>query len=406
MTVSQTAVRIAFVAVMLGISGCSSSGDAEYYGYEEEFILPEPDMVPVTPDDRPGKTVDELLGVRMQGVTVKTVQEEEIQQDDMPAYEQSGRFGSKEKVSLRKGLNAPDAKIIYGAKRREDTTVVRGLELKENEKDELIAFSEEEVLADIIAPKADEVKVIEVVSNASEKETPAASIEIVPAKTVEIPVIRKEEAAVQVKPDSPETKPAAEVQVAGPAVPALVLVPAEGGDDDVDMPVSLSVPVSAEQTEAVEASFTPEPLVEPIPQAFILTPPAPAASFDEPMPDGEIRLKAPAGAEEPRFLVSQEIGTVAFVSGKTDLPEAAGALVAEAVDTLKNHPDGRVLLIGYDGSATWKGSASRARKRAEAVAAALREKGVSPAQIKIETEISAPYGEETGRHVEIYIEYE
>lgn len=391
MTVSQTAVRIAFVAVMLGVSGCSSSKDAEYYGYEEEFVLPEPDMVPVTPDDRPGKTVDELLGVRMQGVTVKTVQDEESP-DDTQVYEQAGRFGTKEKVSLRKGLNAPDAKIVYGAKRREDTMVVRGLELKENEKDELIAFSEEEVLADIIAPKADEVKVIEVVSNTPDEEIQAAAVEIIPAKTVEIPVIQKEETAV----------PATEIQAAGPAVPAGV---PEEKADDVAKPVSLSVPVSVEQAEAVEASFVSEPLLEPIPQAFILMPPAPA-SLEDALPGGEVRLKAPAGAQESHFMVSQEIGTVVFASGKTDMPETAGETAAEAFEALKNHPDGRILLIGYDGSATWKGSESRAEKRAEAVAAVLKKKGVPAAQIKIETEISAPYGAEAGHHVEIYIEYE
>lgn len=397
MTVSQTAVRIAFVAAILGVSGCSSSGDAEYYGYEEEFVLPQPDMVPVTPDDKPGKTVDELLGVRMQGVTVKTAQEEEKEYETQ-VYEQAGRFGSKEKVALRKGLNAPDAKIVYGAKRREEATVVRSLELKENEKDELIAFSEEEVLADIIAPKADEVKMIEVVAAGADKEMPAAAVEVVSAKTVEIPVIRKEEAVVQVQPvPAAEINSAAEIQAAGPAVP--------DADGDIADPVPLSVSVAAEQTDAVEASFASGPLVEPIPQAFILTPPS-AGSFEEALPDNEIRLKAPAGAQEQHFMVSQEIGTVVFASGKTDFPETAEKTAAEAVEALKNHPDGRILLIGYDGSAAWKGSARRAEKRAEAVAAVLKKKGVQPSQIKIETEISAPYGEETGRHVEIYIEYE
>jgi len=173
MTFFSIAVRVALAVFVLELGACSSSKDTELYGYEEDFFVPEPDMVPVTPDDKPGRTVDEMLNLAPPSVTVKKKEYASVSKDDQ-VYERTGRFGSKEKISLRKGLNAPDAGIVYGSQKRKDVQELRALEVKKQEKDELQAVSEEELLTRIISPKTTELELIEVVPASSERKEFAA----------------------------------------------------------------------------------------------------------------------------------------------------------------------------------------------------------------------------------------
>ena len=171
--------RKAFVGLAMLLAACSAQNDKlDWYGYNDDFVLPEPDMVPETPDDKPGKTVGEMLGgeplpvYAVSGkVTVNKAAEKTLEQ---PAYEHAGRFAEREKISLRKGLNAPDAALIYSAKKRAPETEVRPLEVKNTiEKDELVVKSEQEMLASIISPKSRALTVVEVVKNDEKLPEPA-----------------------------------------------------------------------------------------------------------------------------------------------------------------------------------------------------------------------------------------
>ena len=168
MTFFSIAARVALVVFVLGIGACSSTEDPIFYGYEEDFAAPEPNMVPVTPDDKPGRTVDEMLNLTSSSVTVK--KKENTPSESRQLYEHAGRFGSKEKISLRKGLNAPDS-VLYGSQKRKEVQEVRSLEVKKQEKDELQAVSEEEMLTSIITPKTTKLELIEVVPVRSDKKT-------------------------------------------------------------------------------------------------------------------------------------------------------------------------------------------------------------------------------------------
>ena len=211
MTFLSIAARIVLVTFVLGIGACSSTEDSLVYGYEENFVVPEPDMVPVTPDDKPGRTVDEMLNLTSPAVTVK--KKEDKPSERVQVYEHAGRFGSKEKISLRKGLNAPDSGVLYGSQKRREAQEVRALEVKKQEKDEFQAMSEEEMLSGIIAPKATKLELIEVVSAPAGKKAEesghslpsltvsADSNEVIVSKSVSFePAHEKEENIVLLKP--------------------------------------------------------------------------------------------------------------------------------------------------------------------------------------------------------------
>lgn len=245
MAVSSAFSRIGAAVLLAALGACSSVGEEDIFGYDESFIIPQPDMVPVTPDDKPGRTVDEMLEMKQSVTVKKAVYQEPAELDQM--YEHAGRFGSKEKIALRKGLNAPDSGIVYGSRKRRDAEVVRPLELKEREKDKLLAVSEEEMLAEIIAPKTEGVEMIEVVSPAGSKDpAPAGQSETLPAARNKQP----EAAALPVVPLVPLTPPVVEKP------------------ESVSPEVTLKAP---ETPEKMPEQF--EPLVQPSP-VIQLTPPS------------------------------------------------------------------------------------------------------------------------------------
>lgn len=214
--------HIAMMFIVLGTGACSTERKSDLYGYESEYALPEPDMIPVMPDDNPGRTVDEMLGLKPGTVIVKKG-EYALRNGDFGQYEHQGRFGSKEKISLRKGLNAPDAGIVYGKGKRRPVEEVRGLEIEKQLKSEEEALSEEEILARIIAPKKTEVQIIEVVpAKTANLPAPAVREELVPAGTAdyipfekngrqdkEIVLLQPAALSGPVKRDAPENTPVA-----------------------------------------------------------------------------------------------------------------------------------------------------------------------------------------------------
>lgn len=266
MAVSSTFSKTVFGLCLLTLGACSSANDAELFGYDDNFAAPEPDMVPVTPDDRPGRTVDEMLDVNVSAATVNKGDYRAAAETDK-MYEHAGRFGSKEKIALRKGLNAPDSGIVYGGAKRRAADVVRPLELKEREKDGLAAMSDDEMLAEIIAPKPAQVEMVEVV--AAEKredraerpqtaQTPMPEIvPLTPAKPepAVVPGLAAEPAA--------EPEPAPENEAA--AVPVTLPMP------QPSRPVVINEPL-VEPAPAPMLRW-PEPASEPEPETFVLTPP-------------------------------------------------------------------------------------------------------------------------------------
>lgn len=299
MRISISQCRTALVlGVFLGMAGgCGLfSGEPEYYGYEEEFIVPEPDMIPSMPDDNPGRTVDQMLEMKPRPVhEIKPVIGEEVsdaetapKKESEPAYEHEGRFGSKEKISLRKGLNAPAADMVYGTRRREEATVVRPLELKTAAlTPETNEASEEEILSGIVAAEdgkaaAKEESVPPMTPAApveAEKDEPAPESERLPVEAAAAPAPEKAAPAgkemipgvemIEVVPLG-KTKTAAAEAVR--TVEMIEVVPVSGADAQADAAV-----LPAEKENAAEQ-------VEIVPPAIPARKEKPAAPASDPKP--------------------------------------------------------------------------------------------------------------------------
>ena len=160
----RTVLKCAVLGIIAVAGGCSVfSDDPEYYGYEEEYTYPEPDIIPSMPDDDPGRSVDEMLD------EARTPAQENAKREAAGVYEHEGRFGSKEKISLRKGLNAPVEGVAYSESSREPVSVVRPLALQKAEKAQSGGKSEAEILAEIVKPAEEPVRMVEVVPADAEK---------------------------------------------------------------------------------------------------------------------------------------------------------------------------------------------------------------------------------------------
>lgn len=353
--------RKAFVGLAMLLAACSAQNDKlDWYGYNDDFVLPEPDMVPETPDDKPGKTVGEMLGgeplpvYAVSGkVTVNKAAEKTLEQ---PAYEHAGRFAEREKISLRKGLNAPDAVLIYSAKKRAPETEVRPLEVKNTiEKDELVVKSEQEMLASIISPKSRALTVVEVIKNDEKLPEPAPKTD-----NVEIDFQLKPDTQALIEPRkqdvvldalAPEPEPVKErVALVEPVKPEL-LQPLVAAPVAAQKPVlKLVVPPKQRQKPAftLKAPETQKP-------ALVLKMPETQKSA--------FTLKAPVAEEA----FKQKIGTVLFNGSSAALPASAKAVVNEAVQAWNDNSIA-VLQVRHAGG-------SLAERRARAVADALKRAG-------------------------------
>lgn len=351
--------RKAFVGLAVLLAACSQPSDKpDWYGYGDDLVLPEPDMVPETPDDKPGKTVGEMLGGEPMTVhavngkiTVNKAVEKPVEQ---PVYEHAGRFAEREKIALRKGLNAPDAKLVYSAQKRAPETEVRPLEVKNTiEKDELVFKSEQEMLEAIISPKPRELKIVEVVETAAEPPAPAPKtddaeidFELKP-DTQALIEPRKQDVILEEPASEPEQKQIALVE---PVKPELL-------QPLVAEPVATEKPV-------LKLNVPPKQRQKP---AFTLKAPEPAKPA--------LVLKMPE-AEQPSFILKepaaddafkQEIGTIAFKSNSSALPASAKSVIREAVNAWNDNSIA-VLKVSH-------ARGRLAEKRAKAVADALKKAG-------------------------------
>ena len=351
--------RKAFVGLAVLLAACSQPSDKpDWYGYGDDLVLPEPDMVPETPDDKPGKTVGEMLGGEPMTVhavngkiTVNKAVEKPVEQ---PVYEHAGRFAEREKIALRKGLNAPDAKLVYSAQKRAPETEVRPLEVKNTiEKDELVFKSEQEMLEAIISPKPRELKIVEVVETAAEPPAPAPKtddaeidFELKP-DTQALIEPRKQDVILEEPASEPEQKQIALVE---PVKPEL-LQPLVAEPVATEKPVlKLNVPPK----QAEKPAFTLK-APEPEKPAFVLK-----------MPEAEqpsFILKEPAADDA----FKQEIGTIAFKSNSSALPASAKSVIREAVNAWNDNSIAVLKVCHARGRL--------AEKRAKAVADALKKAG-------------------------------
>lgn len=435
MTIKKSCFKAFVVAgMMTGLTtGCSIfSGDSEYYGYEDEFVYPEPDIIPSMPDDNPGRTVEQMLNmqprpvneigdVSVQEPSVEVIAVEKVEKaETQKEYEHAGRFGSKEKISLRKGLNAPAAEIAYGSKKREEEKVVRPLDLnivKASDAD-FSEKSEEAVLAEIVSPQEQKIEMIEVVKKTTpdtqQVQVTQLTAEILPKETV-LPAVSQDSLVSEPRPEASASAPVKMVQL----VPAAVMKeePAEARSADVG--IVLTPPTSEEAVQPIQLVSPTETIEAPV----VLTQPAaekeeanitlqmPSLKTDvvEQEESASLALIAPPPMEMPNesdIKISQNLALVTFPLGKTAFPYVAKKDVTDAANTLKSHPTGRLLVVGYDAPRGNAGSREIARERAEAVADALYRAGVPSKKVKIAAETGTPYGEESGNHVEIYLEYE
>ncbi len=371
--------RKAFVGLAVLLAACSQSdGKPDWYGYGDDFVLPEPDMVPATPDDKPGRTVGEMLGGEPMTVhavngkiTVNKAVEKSVGQ---PVYEHAGRFAEREKIALRKGLNAPDAALVYSAQKRAPETEVRPLEVKNTiEKDELVVKSEQEMLEAIISPKPRELKIIEVVETKAETPAPAPkaddaeiAFELKP-DTQALIEPRKQDVILEEPAPEPEQKQIALVEPVKPELlQPLVLQPVEKKEPVL----KLTVPPKTEQKKAVALKMPPKQAEKP---ALTLKASEPAKSaFVLKMPETEqpsFALKEPAANDA----FKQEIGKVEFNGSSAVLPASANAVAREAVDAWNDNSIA-VLSVEHTGGRL-------AEKRAKAVADALKQAGAEQVEI-------------------------
>lgn len=412
---TRSMLKYAVFGVIAAVAGCSSApDDFEYYGYEEEFVYPEPDIIPSMPDDNPGLNVDQMLdGQKPEDLEQRAA--------NAPVYEHEGRFGSKEKISLRKGLNAPVAGVEYAAEGKEPVSVVRPLELRPAAQAQPVSDSgktEEEILAEIVSP-AQETVAAETVSETVVEDNGT--------------VVEEEATAVVLTP--PAGSPSAEKDT---------LPQAPSGEDGYSRQPPLSTfaapqpapapsvaeprPVAAPAAEIAAVPLIPPaaPAYQPLPPApqpdFVLTPPqpqeqpfqlmppapaqAPAQTFELLPPPAAVQQPLPQAMPQDTGLgVSQNVAMISFPAGQTTLPAAASADITTAVFALRRQAFGRLLVIGYDAPNGKTGNVSVAQRRADAVSGALIRAGVAAAQIKTEAQPNPPYGEKNGNFAEIYLEY-
>lgn len=361
-SISQCRTALVFGVFLGMIGGCGLfSSEPEYYGYEEEFIIPEPDMIPSMPDDNPGRTVDQMLEMKPRPVhEVRPVIGEEVsdsepveKKESEPAYEHEGRFGSKEKISLRKGLNAPAADMVYGTRKREEATVVRPLELKKAALNPAVSGrDEEEILSGIVAAgdetaaQKDENSARMTSDETSEKKETPPEPEMAAAKTDAVPVPEKVKSAEKESVSGVEmieVVPLKEKAVASETVRTVEMievVPAAGTAAEAEGAAEEEIP--AEQIEIVPPASAAVKKVAAVPP-LRASDPKPAASRAAPVkmvelePVASVSLK-PLSSEpaEPGFRLvppsAEEDGPVHLLAPSAEVKNEPASFDSLLVD--------------------------------------------------------------------------
>ena len=344
--------------VMAAVAGCAAYPEEEFMDYED---LPErPYVVPVTEDDKPGRNVDDMLDMKSETVrkiaeasagaaAVQTAEPKTVK----PLPDVEGRFGSKEKPHLRKGLNAPADSILYDESAQRQIIVIRGLNVKPLDKED-----EQKILDDIVASQN-----LNVNSSVRKNENDVKMSEPMPPRVSE----------------ASKTK---EIVLKEPAPPK----------KEIAAPVSLKPPVLQAPQER-ENDFLLESLIPP--------------ERNQSAPFDEIVLKPPAFEREsdmvqinsPTIKTSLLQETVAFPQGRTTLAEKDGYALLTAARAFKEQPSAVLRLVGYGKDK------DAAAKRVKRIADVLSANGVPKARIVSETVKGVPFNQKEGYYVEIYLEY-
>ena len=125
-------------------------------------------------------------------------------------------------------------------------------------------------------------------------------------------------------------------------------------------------------------------------QPYVAPAPAPAQEpapkpEPEPQPQPEKQVEEPAPAPQPAPAVEEYLDNVYFLIGKYEIRKSEAAKIRTIASRLKEAPTAKVSLTGYADAQT--GTPERnyylSQKRAEAVAAALEEAGITKDRIKV-----------------------
>ena len=155
-----------------------------------------------------------------------------------------------------------------------------------------------------------------------------------------------------------------------------------------------------------KSSAASQPYVAPVPAPAQKPAPKPE-SEPQPQPQPEKQVEEPAPAPQPASVVEEYLDNVYFLIGKYEIRESEAAKIRTIASKLKEAPTAKVSLTGYADAQT--GTPERnyylSQKRAEAVAAALEEAGITKDRIKVAYKGSteAPYDKPEENRVVICI---
>ena len=155
-----------------------------------------------------------------------------------------------------------------------------------------------------------------------------------------------------------------------------------------------------------KSSAASQPYVAPAPAPAQEPAPKPEPE-PQPQPQPEKQVEEPAPAPQPAPVVEEYLDNVYFLIGKYEIRESEAAKIRTIASKLKEAPTAKVSLTGYADAQT--GTPERnyylSQKRAEAVAAALEEAGITKDRIKVAYKGSteAPYDKPEENRVVICI---
>ena len=155
-----------------------------------------------------------------------------------------------------------------------------------------------------------------------------------------------------------------------------------------------------------KSSAASQPYVAPAPAPAQEPAPKPEPK-PQPQPQPEKQVEEPAPAPQPAPVVEEYLDNVYFLIGKYEIRESEATKIRTIASKLKEAPTAKVSLTGYADAQT--GTPERnyylSQKRAEAVAAALEEAGITKDRIKVAYKGSteAPYDKPEENRVVICI---
>ena len=354
-------------SVLTILAACAAyDDDFDEYSFDANASY----AVPVSENEKPGKTVDELLNMtprpvhEIGSVAISEKSPEDAVSTPAPAQKtveaRAGRFGSKEKIALRKGLNAPIEEISYTGTSIVHVEIVRPLTLKKPlpvvQKAEAAKESRTEEKQPDVSASGDK---------AVESREQAFLDEIVASQGVAV-------ADGGQKP--PENRRVADAKAnakPSPSEESVLKPPANEKTPQVQETIVLRDPSLKRRTRARETIVLKQP-------------------------------DLPAFEDADDVSVSVPLALIVFSDGKNALTGERAALIQDASEQWKSQQFSRIRVIGYDGGDARKKASERAKKVAEA----LIKYGVPSSRIVTQTVTGQkPYGAQTGACAELFLEY-